>query len=117
MKIILLLCLLTLFSCKIDLIETAKCLISQPKIKELGLQIFNHIKSKDFSKILQTLMNSLPDLYNNLTKCLSEPDDENVILKAPPNCKHPFNYSVCEAIYKPMLVTYKDFCTQLACED
>ena len=48
MRIILLLCLLTLFTCKFDFFETAKYVISKPKVQELGLKLFSYLYTKDY---------------------------------------------------------------------
>ena len=48
MRIILFLCLLALFTCKFDFFETAKYVISKPKVQELGLKLFSYLYTKDY---------------------------------------------------------------------
>ena len=40
MKVFLYLCLFALLSCKMDFWETAVCVISKPKVQEVGLKVY-----------------------------------------------------------------------------
>ena len=94
MKVVLFLCLISLFACKIDILETVQCLISKPKVKELGLKLFSYVYTKEYSKILPSLVNSLPDLYNAFIECLTKKDDEDIVLTGS-SCAHPIRFSGC----------------------
>ena len=97
MRNILFLCLLALFTCKFDFFETAKCVISKPKVQELGLKLFSYLYTKDYEKILPAILNSFSDLTTAIKDCLTDnhDDDDDVLLTAPPNCKHPKAYAQC----------------------
>ena len=96
MRTVLLLCLLSLFACKVDFIETVKCIVSKPKVKEFGLKLFSYIYTKQYSEILPALLKSLPDLYNAVTECLSNPNEDIILKKTDDDkCKHPFLYTLC----------------------
>ena len=93
MKVVLFLCLITLFACKADILEVAQCLISKPEFKELGLQLINHFSNQDYSKLVPSMLNSLPELFNAVTECLTKKDDD-VVLKVS-SCEHPVRYAGC----------------------
>ena len=96
MRNILFLCLLALFTCKFDFFETAKCVISKPKVQELGLKLFSYLYTKDYDKILPAILNSLSDLTTAIKDCLTDNhDDDDVVLTIPPNCKNPNEFAVC----------------------
>ena len=108
MRIILFLCLLALFTCKFDFFETAKCVISKPKVQELGLKIFSYLYTKDYEKILPAILNSFSDLTTAIKECLTDNhDDDDVVLKTPPNNKKPkknikiYNGRVSRCIFCP----------------
>ena len=97
MRIVLLLCLISLFACKVDLLETLKCVVSKPKVQELGLKLFSYLYTKEYSELVPALLKSLPDLYNAVVECLSNPN-QDVVLKstaADDKCKHPVLYALC----------------------
>ena len=90
MRNILFLCLLALFTCKLDFFETAKCVISKPKVQELGLKLFSYLYTKDYDKILPAILYSFSDLTTAIKDCLTDNhDDDDVVLTAPSNCKNP----------------------------
>ena len=95
MRIILFLCLLALFTCKFDFFETAKCIISKPKVQELGLKLFSYLYTKDYDKILPAILNSFSDLKTAIKDCLTDNDDDDVVLTTPQNCKDPKGYDIC----------------------
>ena len=114
MKTILLLCLLALFSCKLDIFGIAKCFVSQPKTQKLGLDILNIAFTKDYSKILPTVLNSLPELYNALMECINEPEkEEDVILKS--SCSNIILYDLCLISCEPNDTTCHDVCYRTFC--
>ncbi len=83
MRNILFLCLLSLFTCKLDFFETAKCVISKPKVQELGLKLFSYLYTKDYEKILQAILNSFSDLTTAVKDCLTDNDDDVALFKKP----------------------------------
>ena len=91
MRTVLLLCLLSLFACKIDFLESVKCIISKPKVQELGLKLFSHLYTKQYSEMLPALLKSLPDLQNAVVECLSNPNKDIVLESA--GCG--FSYTFC----------------------
>ena len=83
MKNILFLCLLALFTCKLDFFETAKCIISKPKVQELGLKLFSYLYTKDYEKILPAILNSFSDLTTAIKDCLTDKDNDVTLFKKP----------------------------------
>ena len=96
MKIVLLLCLISLFACKINIIETGICLISNPKIKEFGLKLLSYLNTQQFSDVLPTIIKSFPELYDAFTECLSNSKEEDIVLQDS-ECRHPIGYQLCIA--------------------
>lgn len=96
MKVFLYLCLFALLSCKMDFWETAVCVISKPKVQEVGLKVFNHVLTKEFNEIWQTLVTALPELQKSVLECLSgiQGEEDEVILKNN-GCKHWTEYLLC----------------------
>ena len=101
MKAILFFCLLALFTCKVDILGVAKCFVSNQKTQKLGLDLFTIVLSKDYSKILPTILNAAPELYNVLMECANlkeiKKEDDEVILKDILGCKHIIKYNLCVA--------------------
>ena len=96
MRNILFLCLLALFTCKLNFFETAKCVISKPKVQELGLKLFSYLYTKDYDKILPAILNSFSDLTTAVKDCLTDNHDDDVVLTAPPKkCGNPIAYNLC----------------------
>ena len=88
MRNILFLCLLALFTCKLDFFETAKCVISKPKVQELGLKFFSYLYTQDYEKILPAILNSFSNLTTAIKECITDNHDD-VVLTTPPNNKKP----------------------------
>ena len=120
MRVVLVLCLLAFMSCQKDIMDIAKCLYENPKVKELIGDVMVAIVTKDFSKLLPKIMDSLPELIQAVITCvtgeinLQGPKECAVCLN---NCKvrnanspHPLNcmmqcYPKCLPII-PNLVEY-----------
>ena len=117
MKVFLYLCLFALLSCKMDFWETAVCVISKPKVQEVGLKVFNHVLTKEFNEIWQTLVTALPELQKSVLECLSgiQGEEDEVILKSY-GCKHWNDYLICSVPCGPtdnqncMLECYREWC-------
>ena len=113
MRNILFLCLLALFTCKLDFFETAKCVISKPKVQELGLKLFSYLYTKNYEKILPAILGSFSDLTTAIKDCLTDNnhDDDDVVLKTPPNYKNPKKcIKICNGLVCRCL-----FCTGAEC--
>ena len=74
MKSFLLLCLLSLFAGKLDILSTGVCLITNPKVMELGSKVLGYIKSKDFDSIIPTLIN--PEMASLVKDCLKYKNED-----------------------------------------
>ena len=116
MKAVLFLCLLSLFAGKLDILSTGVCLITNPKVKELGSKVLGYIKSKDFDSILPTLISKVPEMVSVVKDCLKYENekelivdnnsaDDEVILKGRykcdseyNNCLKDFRYSIKDCI-------------------
>ena len=114
MKAILFLFLISLIACKINIIEIGMCLVSKYKIQEIGSEILSKISKKEYSEILPTLFNSIPDIYKVVTECLSEPTDDEPILKvkelekATAGCRNAREYGVCRRLdFSPTICKYR----------
>ena len=102
MKAVLFVCLLTLLSCQIDFLGTAKCIISKPKVREVGFKIINLVLNKEYKEILPTLFASFDELKESVVECLSSEEEDEVVLKDNALCKHWFKYTVCGAKCGPL---------------
>lgn len=93
MRTVLLLCLISLLACKTDFLEVVKCVISKPKVQELGLKLFSYLVNKQYSEILPAVLKSLPDLYTAVVDCLSNSNQEIVLQAKAGGC--PAMYYIC----------------------
>ena len=80
MKVVLVICLLTFMSCQNDITDIAKCLYESPKVKELISDVMIAIVTKDFSKLLEKIKDSLPELIQVVVKCVAEQGNGEVNL-------------------------------------
>ena len=69
MKFLLVLCLLALISC--DVVESLKCLVSQPKVQELVLKVLNLVLNKEYDQLLPLLLANLGVLVEAVKVCFS----------------------------------------------
>ena len=81
MKAVLVLCLLAFISCEKDIIDIGKCIYKAPKVKELINDAIVAFATKDFTKFLQKLKESVPDLIKIITGCITE--EKSVIEEKP----------------------------------
>ena len=106
MKTILFLCLLSLFAGKLDILSTGVCLITNPKVIELGSKVLGYIKSKDFDRILPTLISKVPEMAAVVKDCLkyktenefivdNDNADDEVTLREKFTCKRYKRYVIC----------------------
>ena len=72
MKAVLLLCLLAFISCEKDIIDIGKCIYKAPKVQELISDVIVAIATKDYSKLLPKLKESIPELIQIVLGCLVE---------------------------------------------
>ena len=72
MRIVLVLCLLAFMSCQKDIMDIAKCLYENPKMKEIIADVMVAIATKDFSKLWPKIKESLPELIPVAIKCITE---------------------------------------------
>ena len=106
MRVVLVLCLLAFMSCQKDIIDIAKCLYENPKIKELISDVMIAIATKDFSKLWPKIMESLPELIQAVVKCVMTENEVNLQMKDPircPLCKvscNVKNYEIRQACLK-----------------
>ena len=123
MKAILFLFLISLIACKINFIEIGICLVSKSKIQEIGSQILSKVSTKEYSEILPTLFNSIPDIYKAVTECISKSTNDEPILKgmdptqmydyadkekAPEGCRNAREYGVCRRLdFSPTICKYR----------
>ena len=72
MKAVLVLCLLAFISSQKDIIDIGKCIYKAPKVKELIADVMVAIATKDFSKLLPKIKESLPELIKIVIGCITE---------------------------------------------
>ena len=108
MRNILFLCVLALFTCKLDFFETAKCVISKPKVQELGFKIFSYLYTKDYDKILPAILNSFSNLTTAIKDCLTDNHDDDAIVlttssnsKKSKNCIKICDGKICKCLFNP----------------
>ena len=84
MRVVLVLCLLAFMSCQKDIMDIAKCLYENPKVQELIGDVMVAIVTKDFSKLLEEVKESLPELIQAAVKCVTE--EVNLQMKIKSQC-------------------------------
>ena len=72
MKIALFLCLLAFMACEKDIIDIGKCIYKAPLVKELINDVIVAIATKDYSKLLPKIKESLPELIQIVLGCITD---------------------------------------------
>ena len=83
MKAALLLCLLAFISCEKDIIDIGKCIYKAPLVKELINDVMIAVVTKDYSKLLPKIKESLPELIQIVLGCINDTkaiEDETKLL-------------------------------------
>ena len=81
MKVFFVLFLFTFISCEKSIIDIGMCLYKNPTVKEIVNEALIALTTKDFSKLLPKIVNSLPEIIKAAITCISEEDEVN--LKGP----------------------------------
>ena len=87
MKAFLFLCLLAFMACEKDIIDIGKCIYKAPKVQEIISEAMIAIVTKDFSKLLPKIIESLPDLIQVVLGCINE----KTAIEDEPKAKFLFN--------------------------
>ena len=72
MKAFLFLCLLAFMTCEKDIIDIGKCIYKAPKVQELIKDVMIAIITKDYSKLLPKIKESLPELIQIVIGCITD---------------------------------------------
>ncbi len=72
MKAVLFLCLLAFMACEKDIIDIGKCIYKAPLVKELINDVIVAIATKDYSKLLPKIKESLPELIQIVLGCITD---------------------------------------------
>ena len=72
MKAALFLCLLAFMACEKDIIDIGKCIYKAPLVKELINDVIVAIATKDYSKLLPKIKESLPELIQIVLGCITD---------------------------------------------
>ena len=70
MKAVLFLCLLAFMACEKDIIDIGKCIYKAPLVKELISDVIVAIATKDYSKLLPKIKESIPELIKIVLGCI-----------------------------------------------
>ena len=70
MKAVLFLCLLAFMACEKDIIDIGKCIYKAPLVKELINDVIVAIATKDYSKLLPKIKESIPELIKIVLGCI-----------------------------------------------
>ena len=83
MRSTLLLCLFAVLSCKlINVIDDAECIIKNAKAAKAVVEIFDHIKRKQYTSIPKLLHKDFAELQKVSEKCLKPVEVDDVLLKS-----------------------------------
>ena len=72
MKVALFICLLAFMACEKDIIDIGKCIYKAPLVKELISDVIVAIATKDYSKLLPKIKESLPELIQIVLGCITD---------------------------------------------
>ena len=72
MKAFLFLCLLAFMACEKDIIDIGKCIYKAPKVQEIISEAMIAIVTKDYTKLLDKIKESLPELIQIVIGCITE---------------------------------------------
>ena len=72
MKVTLFFCLLAFMVCEKDIIDIGKCIYKAPLVKELINDVIVAIATKDYSKLLPKIKESLPELIQIVLGCITD---------------------------------------------
>ena len=72
MKAVLFLCLLAFMTCEKDIIDIGKCIYKAPLVKELINDVIVAIATKDYSKLLPKIKESIPELIQIVLGCVTD---------------------------------------------
>ena len=86
MRIALVLCLLAFMSCQKDIMDIAKCLYENPKMKEIIADVMVAIATKDFSKLWPKIKDALPELIPVVINCVAKENSDEVNLQYVSDC-------------------------------
>ena len=84
MKAVLFLCLLAFMACEKDIIDIGKCIYKAPLVKELISDVIVAIATKDYSKLLPKIKESLPELIKIVLGCLVDTKEDPAKLEVLP---------------------------------
>ena len=72
MKTILFLCLLAFMACEKDIIDIGKCIYKAPKVQEIISEAMVAIITKEYTKIIDKIKESLPELIQIVLGCITD---------------------------------------------
>ena len=103
MKAVLFLCLLAFMACEKDIIDVGKCIYKAPLVKELISDVIVAIATKDYSKLLPKIKESIPELIKIVLGCIidtktieDQAKSESIAIYPPP----PINFDCFAKCYK-----------------
>ena len=102
MKAVLFLCLLAVMACEKDIIDIGKCIYKAPKVQELINDAMVAIVTKDYSKLLPKIKESLPELIRIILGCATNStaaEDQPKLEATEEECKKKCLGTSCNGIY------------------
>ena len=90
MKAVLFLSLLAFMTCEKDIIDIGKCIYKAPKVQELINDVIVAIATKDYSKLLPKIKESLPELIKIVLSCITDNktiEEQPKLEKNPTSCQ------------------------------
>ena len=76
MKAVLFLCLFAFMICEKDIIDIGKCIYKAPLVKELINDVIVAFATKDYSKLLPKIKESIPELMQIVLGCLVDTKED-----------------------------------------